>query len=202
MEFSAPGKFCVGAPYARRYVFGGNMALLVIAVPEFSGDGYDLIQSFRAENDGLFYNVVEPHFTLVFPVFDVSVESFQQEVVEKIRGFSPFDFKIRCATLNKDAFNDYHHTFLVPDEGFSNLIKLHDSLYSGLLAGNLRLDIDFIPHVGVGNNESTKKCQDMVRFWNNQDFCISGSISKLQVVEFDFDTNQLSKLEEICLEHT
>lgn len=178
------------------------MPLLVIAVPEFSDDDFDLIQSFRAENDALFYDVVEPHFTLVFPVFDASIDAFKQEVVEKSRGYLPFDIKIRCATINKDAFNDYYHTFLVPDEGFSNLIKLHDSLYSGLLENNLRLDIDFIPHIGVGNDENSKKCQDMVQFWNNQDFCISGRISKLQVVDFDFDTNELSKLEEICLEHT
>ncbi|WP_261854757.1 2'-5' RNA ligase family protein [Vibrio spartinae] len=176
------------------------MALLVIAVPEFSGDDYDLIQSFRAENDVLFYHVVEPHFTLVFPVFNVSIEAFKREVIEKSRSFLPFDFKIRCATINKDAFNNYHHAFLVPDEGFSHLIKLHDSLYSGLLADNLRLDIDFIPHVGVGNDESSRECQGMVQFWNNQDFCISGRISKLQVVEFDFDTNILRKLEEIPLE--
>ncbi|PNH93697.1 2'-5' RNA ligase family protein [Vibrio diazotrophicus] len=178
------------------------MALLVIAVPEFSSNNYDLIQSFRAENDVLFYNVVKPHFTLVFPVFDVSIEAFKQEIVEKSRGFHSFDFKIRCATINKDAFNNYYHTFLVPDEGFSNLIKLHDSLYSGLLADNLRLDIDFIPYIGVGNDECSEKCQKMAQFWNSNDFCISGRISKLQVVEFDFDTKKLSKLEEIRLEHT
>ena len=175
------------------------MALLVIAVPEFSALDYDKIQSFRAKNDGLFYGVVEPHFTLVFPVFDVPIDRFKQEIVLKAREFMPFVFNIRCSTINKDAFNHYYHTFFVPDEGFSDLIKLHDKLYSDILADNLRLDIDFIPHIGIGNSLSAKQCQEMAREWNSKEFCIAGKISSLQVVEYDFDANVVSNIATIAL---
>lgn len=175
------------------------MALLVIAVPEFTERDYDLIQSFRAQYDRLHYEIVEPHFTLVFPIFDVSLEAFKQEVANKISGFSSFDVKIRCSTINKDAFKDYYHTFLVPDEGYSNLIKLHDALYSELFSEKLRLDIDFIPHIGVGNSKSAGECRNMVQQWNQRDFCICGHISKLQIVEFDVESNSLRKMAEIPL---
>ncbi|GAB6262586.1 2'-5' RNA ligase family protein [Photobacterium sp. 53610] len=175
------------------------MALLVIAVPEISEQDYNKIQAYRAKHDGLFYTVVEPHFTLVFPVFDIATETFTQEVASIARGFIPFEFKIRCSTINKDAFNDYYHVFLVPDEGYSHLVKLHDRLYEGAFSENLRLDIDFIPHIGIGNSLNPKACQEMAGHWNRTDFCISGNISSLQVVEYDFDSEQLSHVATFAL---
>ncbi len=46
------------------------MALLVVAYPELSKSDYDRIQAFRQMHDPLYYDVVEPHFTIVFPVLD------------------------------------------------------------------------------------------------------------------------------------
>ncbi len=44
------------------------MAFLVLAYPKIEQSDFDLIQDYRKENDGLFYSVVKPHFTIVFPV--------------------------------------------------------------------------------------------------------------------------------------
>ena len=128
------------------------MALLVAAYPELDKRDYQRIQAFRQAHDELYYQVVEPHFTLVFPLFDWEREVFLEEVAERARGAVAFDFILRTATLNKDAFNDYYHTFLVPDEGYSHFIRLHDRLYADKLFPHRALQVDFIPHIGVGNS--------------------------------------------------
>ena len=173
------------------------MAYLVLAYPELTRDNFDRIQSYRKNNDELFFNVVNPHFTIVFPVFDISEEEFAKEVKDKSANSVKFDFTIRCATINKDAFSDYFHTFLVPDEGYSRIVKLHDKLYSDKLKDNLRLDLDFVPHIGIGNSQERYKCKKMVDEWNEKEFSISGRITHLTIV--NYENNIVSKIEELEL---
>ena len=173
------------------------MAFLVIAYPNIKSSDFDLIQEFRKRNDELFYSVVEPHFTIVFPTFDLSKEEFCKTIFATTLDVDKIDFTIRCATINKDAFNEYYHCFLVPDEGYSKIIKLHDKLYSEQLTDNLRLDIDFVPHIGVGNSKDKFVCKKMVDSWNKKDFSISGTISNLTIVEFE--NNKVIKLQDIEL---
>lgn len=173
------------------------MAYLVISYPELTQSDFDLIQTYRKENDPLYYNVVNPHFTIVFPVFNKSKDEFVSEVRKQLTGLSKFDFVLRCATINKDAFSDYFHLLLVPDEGYSRIVKLHDRLYSGDFKDNLRLDIDYIPHMGIGNSLDKFKCKEMVDFWNSQSFEIRGTIKKMDVIEYD--SNSVMTIDEIEL---
>ena len=161
------------------------MALLVLAYPELSKLDYEQIQEFRKQHDKLHYAVVEPHFTIVFPLNDWAVEPFTAEIGKQTKSLKPFGFCLRCATINKDAFSEYHHTFLVPDEGYSSIIKLHDRLYADKLFSHRRFDIDFIPHVGIGNSKDPLDCIEMAQRWNHQDFAICGRVAALDVVDFD-----------------
>lgn len=173
------------------------MAYLVLAYPELTSNDFDLIQNYRRDNDELFFKVVEPHFTIVFPVFDISQDEFTKEIKDKSSNLAKFDIVIRCATINKDAFNDYYHTFLVPDEGYSKIVKLHDKLYSDKLKNNLRLDIDFVPHIGIGNSKDKYSCKKMVDEWNGKEFSIMGKITRLTIVNYEKDT--ITKIKEIEL---
>ena len=141
--------------------------------------------------------MVEPHFTIVFPVHDIAQEEFTREVKDKSQNLLKFDFVIRCATINKDAFSDYFHAFLVPDEGYSQIVRVHDKLYSEKLKDNLRLDIDFVPHIGIGNSKDKFLCKKMVDKWNEKEFSIQGTISLLTVVKYE--NNTVTKIEEIEL---
>lgn len=173
------------------------MAYLVLAYPELKSDDFGNIQNYRKDNDELFYKVVKPHFTIVFPVFDSSEEEFVNEVKDKSTTLTKFDFIIRCATINKDAFSDYFHAFLVPDEGYSKIVKLHDKLYRDKLKNNLRLDLDFVPHIGIGNSTDKYACKKMVDEWNGKDFSISGKITHLTIV--NYENNTVTKIEDIEL---
>jgi len=172
------------------------MALLVISYPEISDSDFQRIQKFRKDHDH-FYRIVNPHFTLVFPVVDWQPESFIREIEKQVKDFQTFEFCVRCATLNKDAFNDYYHTFLVPDEGFSHFIKLHDVLYADLLFPQRALQIDFVPHIGIGNSRLPEECLEMISYWNRRPFEIHGRISVLDII--NFEKNQVRTIQKISL---
>ena len=104
---------------------------------------------------------------------------------------------MRCATINKDAFSNYYHVFLVPDEGYSNIVKIHDRLYSGLLKDNHRLDVDFIPHIGIANSVDKYKCKRLVDYWNSKEFEINGTISKITIIKYE--NNIVTNIEDIRL---
>jgi hypothetical protein len=166
------------------------MSLLVLAYPKISTSDYDWIQEFRKHSDELYYHVVEPHFTIVFPTDGWETQPFIAEIEKQSQGFQPFDFCIRCATLDKDAFNDYYHTFLVPDEGYSQFVKLHYKLSAAKLFPHRALQVDFIPHVGIGNSNDPLRCIEMVESWNREEFAIPGHIAVLDIVNYENDTVQ------------
>lgn len=170
------------------------MKLLAVAYPELSKKDYTLIENYRREHDSL-YNIIRTHFTLVFPVKDFSEKIFTEEIKNQLKEVQPFSFTLRSATINKDAFTENYYAFLVPDEGHSRILKLHDKLYSGKLFPHQRLDIDFIPHITLGNSTNIMACKRMVDDWNTNEFEISGTISTLDIVNYE----QATTLEKIKL---
>jgi 2'-5' RNA ligase len=164
------------------------MALIVIAYPEIKKSDYERIQEFRKQHD-VYYHVVEPHFTLVFPIHKGwEAKPFISEIEKQAQGVQALEFCLRCAVLNKDSFNDNYHTFLVPDEGYSKIVKLHDKLYADKLFPQRALFADFVPHMGIGNSKDPLKCLEMIESWNRKEFAIAGRISTLDVAKYENDT--------------
>jgi 2'-5' RNA ligase len=164
------------------------MAFLVLAYPEIKKDDYERIQEFRKEHD-FNYHLLGPHFTLVFPVDGGwEAESFIQEISKQVQGVQAIEFRLRCAVLNKDPFSDYYFTLLVPDEGHSKIIKLHDKLYSDKLLPHRALIANFTPHITVGNSKDPLKCLEMIETWNKEEFAIKGRITVLDVANYENDT--------------
>jgi len=163
------------------------MNLLVIAYPQLSATDLEQIEDFRRDNDKMF-SVVRPHFTLVFPVTDLSIADFASEIKKQVKGMNAIRFSIHCSATNKDAFNDSFHAFLIPGEGFNQITKLHDKLYSDKLSDHLRPDLDFIPHISIGNSTDKMLCKKMADDWNLKNFTISGFISTLDIVNYENET--------------
>jgi hypothetical protein len=166
------------------------MNLCVLAYPILSTGDYERIQEFRCHNDELYYHVVEPHFTLAFPLSGWEAEPYIAEIRKQAHGFRAFDFCIRCAALDKDASRDLYHAFLVPDEGHGQFVKLHYRLVTDRFFQYRHFEVDFIPHMGVGNSEDPLKCVEMVESWNREEFAISGHIRLLDIANYENDTVQ------------
>jgi len=161
------------------------MPYLVLAYPNIDGSSYNWIQSLRQEYDDRYYNVVEPHFTIVFPVFDIDEISLIDHI-EKICGsVSSIQFTARSTVIVKDPLSEYTDVFLVPDEGNSQIIKLHDKIYTGILSESLRLDIPFIPHIGIAASTDMAEAKKISDKLNQEDICIAGKIEVLDLVSYN-----------------
>lgn len=161
------------------------MPLLVLAFPEIDKKDYLWIQSIREKYDERYFNIVEPHFTLVFPLYDISADELSRHVKSVSKKFGVFYFVIRCAQLVKDSFSDYTDVFLIPEEGYRIFVKLHDALYTGPIEKDLRLDIPFIPHIGIANSIDAKFCKRIVDELNSKNIEIVGEINKLSIINYD-----------------
>lgn len=171
------------------------MAKVVVAFPKFEQKDLDWIQSIRKEKDLLYYDVIDPHFTIVFPVFtNISDADFIAHIENKAADFKSFDFELTKAILNKDAFNEYWHAFLVPDKGDREIIALHDLMYEGLLRPELRLDIPFISHIGIANDKDQSKMKILIAKLNKDEIKISGRIDSLDICQFDEKITTIKKI--------
>lgn len=174
------------------------MAYLVLAYPKLRQEDYDWIQNYRRQNDARYFNVVEPHVTLVFAMHDITQDEFIQEVEKQAANVSAFDVQFNAATINQDDSGEYFHEFLVPDTGYSNIVKLHDKLYADKFASALRYDIDFIPHIGIGNSDDVRESKKRVDDINAQSVSINGRVSDITIVEYKDDT--ITSLRKIALD--
>ena len=172
-------------------------SLLVINYPTISAKDFDWIQRVQKQHDQLYWKVVDPHFTLVFPVFKLEEKAFIHHIEQTVKEIEAFNFVLRCAVLGDDAFSDLTHVFLVPDEGYSRIVKLHDRLYTGILKEELRLDIPFIPHIGISNSQNAQECKDLVDDLNAESFEVKGRVEKLDVIWYE--GNQVNTIKQISL---
>lgn len=161
------------------------MALAVVNYPTFTHDDLDWIQSIRREHDRLFFSVIDPHLTIVFPTDDISESTLTEHVAEQTASWPSFDVVFRCAIIGDPNFMDHAHAFLIPDEGCSEIVRLHDRLYTGPLAGELRLDLPFIPHVGAASTPTVGECKEIVDRLNRERFEIRGRVEALDVIGYD-----------------
>ena len=172
------------------------MNLHVVAYPELSTTDRELIQAVRKDHNTL-YNVIKPHFTIVFSVPHMSSLDFIAEIKKQIGNTGIIPVTIRCAIINKDSFSDYFDAFLVPDEGFSQVLGLHDKLYSGLLARYHRVDISYIPHMSIANSKDVYAIKKIADEWNKKNLVIQGTISSLDIINYENRT--ITTIEKIQL---
>jgi 2'-5' RNA ligase superfamily len=102
--------------------------LLVVNYPTISADNFEWIQDVRQQEDELNFRAIDPHFTLVFPIIEIDRATLVSHVKRSIEGIQSFEFTLRCAVLCNDVFSKHTHVFLVPDEGYNKIVKLHDRL--------------------------------------------------------------------------
>jgi hypothetical protein len=160
------------------------MNLHVVAYPELETSDLEQIQVYRRQYNSL-YNVIAPHFTIVFSVPDMPLEVFTEEIKNQSAGISAIRFCLRSSVINKDSFSENYDAFLVPDEGFGMIIRLHDRLYSGRLSKHHRFDIPYIPHISIANSFDSTTIKKLVDEWNLREFEIRGCIAVLDVINYE-----------------
>jgi 2'-5' RNA ligase len=160
------------------------MAFVVISYPDLAREDYDWIQTIRAQYDAQ-YKFIAPHFTLVFPFLLENSADLIQHVQKKTQGIKRIPFVIRQAITVKDKLSESYHLFLTPDEGSDDIIRLHDNLYTGILAAELRRDIPFIPHITLGNIGTQEIFHTLTENFNAVPLNIKGTLGILEIASLE-----------------
>jgi 2'-5' RNA ligase len=157
------------------------MSLLVLGYPTLNPVDYRRIQAIRAEHDPQF-GMVQPHFTLVFPLDGMREEALTLHVRRAAEHLPPIDLRLTCALAWPEQDRPLTYVFLAPDAGFGRLVTLYDRLYSGPLAMYLRLDLSFVPHITVAACADGAAAFGLARDLNEEGIAMPGKLDRLTVV--------------------
>ena len=161
------------------------MSNLLIAYPNISNQDLERIQNIRKSHDPKYYDVVNPHITLVFGTQKLSLNHLLDHAKTVLSAFSTVSLCFDKALVVEDDSKTFFHTFLVPSKGYDDIIKIHDALYTGELLDELREDIPFIPHIGIGINEDEKTMDSLATSINDNQFLITGVLDEITLVQYD-----------------
>lgn len=161
--------------------------LLCLAYPRLSETDANLIRNFRREHDKKYVDVVNAHWTMIFPSSSggINQDDLEGHIRAVAAGSASVDFICRYALVYDDDGCEDYYIFLVPDEGFSGISLLHDRLYGDFMRPRLRLDIPYIPHIGIATSKDREELYDLATEWNRKGHEISGTIEELTLSSYD-----------------
>ncbi|MGI8908816.1 MAG: 2'-5' RNA ligase family protein [Candidatus Sumerlaeaceae bacterium] len=159
--------------------------LYTLAYPQLSARDRVFIDDFRRRYDIPFRDVVAPHWTLAFGCTAIPESEYRQHVREIAQVQPTIRFCCRYAMVGVDDANDNYYVFLVPDDGFSDISRLHDRLYTGELTPYLRLDIPYVPHIGIATIADRRRIKELCDELNSTGLTIHGRISSITVCSYD-----------------
>lgn len=143
------------------------------------------VEGIRRDHDP-HHAIIDAHFTHVFP-FAYSPTTEVISHAETIAASTDvISFQLSRAAAVRDAVAPRALVFLLPTEGESEIRRLHDRLYSGVLAPMLRADIPFVPHVTVAAFDRIDEAERMAS--ELEPFRTAGKLTAMELLEFDGST--------------
>jgi 2'-5' RNA ligase len=118
--------------------------------------------------------IIEPHLAVIFPVpASVGEENLVQHVEGVLKSWRPLRMRIRGFRKSFD-----HWLFLTLEEGYDEVVRLYRELNTGILDPYRRDDIEFIPHIGLGQFVTEKGEFDESQY--------KEALREAEEVDFDF----------------
>ena len=159
------------------------MSYAIVIYPELKDDSK--IENFRKKYDP-YFQLIKPHLTLVFPFPDLDREKIKNHLSKKIGEFGEFDLRLRGLEKSFDNW-----IFLTMQDGNSKIIELHDQLYTGILKKELREDIKFIPHIGLGLLEKDEEYVVAENEAKNLDLDYKCKIKSMHLIHLNNDMSKI-----------
>ncbi len=141
-------------------------------------------------------DLIDPHITIVFPVPEsVGEQSLVLHIQKTLREWKPFTIHLQGVQPSWD-----HYLFLLIQEGNADVIRLHDELYTTLLAGYDRDDLPFVPHVTLGSfTEGRQRCLQALEQAEQMELDYQSVVDRLHLVKINNDRSQIIWSKEFLL---
>jgi 2'-5' RNA ligase len=159
-------------------------SLEVVATPVFGTKDRDWLVHLR---EARAQNIGPPHFTLVFPGTDLAPNEFKRHVAAAAAKIKRIQFRLCSALVVPDPQVRSFHVFLVPDEGFGAIVRLHEALHEGALYTRLRVDFPYIPHLTVASEREFATARSVAAKLNAMDISVAGRLDEVEIHRRDAD---------------
>lgn len=156
--------------------------LFTLAFPELDDRDRRWIEAVRETHDPAMARRVAPHFTLVFGCNGVPVVDYLDHVSAIAAASSVFPFQCHRITMGHDHRGPIGYAFLVPDQGRSAFVRLHERLHSGSLHAFRSPDIAYVPHLTLARADTSAAVRPVVEKLNHGLQPIAGRIRAISVV--------------------
>ena len=171
-------------------------SLEVIARPHFDKDDLAWLTDIRSRRAG---SRGAPYFTLVFPGADLTPKQFADRIRASVKEIPRIRFRLRSALVTPEPMVRRFHVFLIPDEGFGAIHRLHDRLHEGPIEAALRHDAPYLPHITVATTADYAAARKLAQALNQGGIDIPGHIESLEVEHRSGEV--IRKVAEIPLAH-
>ena len=155
--------------------------LYTLAYPRLAPTDAAFIDGFRRQHDSQ-HALVPAHFTLAFGCAEVDDAAYLAHVQQLARSAAPLDYVCRYAMLGTDPGGGRAYAYLVPDEGYSALSRLHDAAYQGVLAPYLHLHTPYVPHITLAAGLDARQMKRLCDELNASGLEVHGRVEALVVV--------------------
>jgi 2'-5' RNA ligase len=132
----------------------------VLAYPEFAPADRGMLRKFRAEFEPERAEMAPPHLTLMFGTRAVAEKQVTELARAAAARVSRFEIVFTERKLVTDPLDATTKLFLLPCEGVAQITQLHDMIYAGLPASELRADIPYAPHMTVATCADARRAQE------------------------------------------
>ncbi len=103
------------------------------------------INQIRQKYDPQFY-LIEAHITLVFPIIkSINENNLILHIDNILSKWKTFPISLKGLQKSWDEY-----LFLMVEEGKVDMVKLHNELYTSILAEYFRYNLPFVPHLTLG----------------------------------------------------
>jgi 2'-5' RNA ligase len=158
----------------------------VVAYPTLDDADRGWLESFRAVHDPQ-ARMLAAHFTLVFPTTVASAD-VAVELMEIARSTRAFSVVLYSAMAIHNPMGPGGHVFLIPAEGATEIVQLHDRLYSRSFRPSLRADIPYRPHVTVAAGSDMAWCETVAARLNHDARVVRGRVDSIELLEVGSDS--------------
>lgn len=127
-------------------------------------------------------DVIKPHITLVFPVVEsINKNNLILHIDSILSKWKTFPI---CLKGLQKSWDEY--MFLMVEEGKVDMIKLHDKLYTGILAEYFRYNLPFVPHLTLGKfTKDTDKFLQVLEEVQHLDLNYRCFVDKVHLINID-----------------
>ena len=176
-------------------VFPGILANVFYALVHYPDIDKSRINQLRKRYDPQ-VDLIEPHITVVFPLPEsVGEQRLASHIDGILRNWRPFPIRLKGLLHSSD---DY--LFLLLADGSTNVIRLHDELYTGMLAPYHKDDRPFVPHVTLGVfSEDTDRCARVLLEAERMELEYNSYVDRFHLVKINDDRSRIIQSNEFPL---